>query len=105
MVNASAGRAKQVRISCADIMTIVAVHLRGGPCDGERPEPFDGTFPDTLDSITVVDHAHGLGHVYDVTTEVLTDDDGVPRTVVDFRESKEHDFSVEELSEPPSRAD
>ena len=52
-----------------------------------------------------MDHAHGLGHVYDVTTEVLTDDDGVPRTVLDFRESKEHDFSVEELSEPPSRAD
>jgi hypothetical protein len=35
-------------------MTIVAVHLRGGPCDGERPEPFDGTFPDNFDAITVV---------------------------------------------------
>jgi len=85
-------------------MTIVAVQLRGGPCDGERPEPFDGVFPDSLDAITVVDHARRLGHVYDVTNQVFTDDDGVARTVLDFRETKQHDFSHRELSEPPRRA-
>ncbi len=43
---------------------ISAVYLRGGPCDGEGPEPLPGTtFPDDLDAITVMDNAAGVGHV------------------------------------------
>jgi hypothetical protein len=37
---------------------IAAVELRGGPCDGQRPEPLPGTLmPGDLAAITVMDHA------------------------------------------------
>jgi hypothetical protein len=65
--------------------SIDAVHLRGGPCDGERPEPFDGDFPDTLVEIAVMDYAASVGHVYRVTADHLVDEAGVTRTVLDFR--------------------
>ncbi len=71
-------------------MAIGAVHLRGGPCDGERPEPAPGTtFPEELDTITVMNHSVGVGHEYRVTADLLIDDDGVRRTVCDFRRSVE----------------
>jgi hypothetical protein len=86
------------------MVTIGAVHLRGGPCDGQRPEPLPGTaFPDNLDSITVMDHAAGVGHVYEVTDEHFTDDTGTHRTVLSFRATVESDFSSPELPGPPSR--
>lgn len=70
--------------------TIGAVHLRGGPCDGERPEPAPGTtFPEALDAITVMDHSVGVGHDYRVTADRFIDDDGTRRTVFDFRRSVE----------------
>jgi hypothetical protein len=59
--------------------SIDAVHLRGGPCDGERPEPFDGDFPDTLVEIAVMDYAASVGHVYRVTADHLVDEAGVTR--------------------------
>lgn len=67
-----------------------AVQLRGGPCDGERPEPASGTsFPDSLDRITVMDHSAGVGHAYLVTDDRFTDDDGIRRTAFDFRGTAE----------------
>ncbi len=70
--------------------TIGAVHLRGGPCDGERPEAAPGTtFPEDLDAITVMDHSAGVGHNYRVTDHRFIDVDGMHRTVFDFRRSVE----------------
>ncbi len=75
-------------VSLERLATIAAVHLRGGPCDGERPDPTPGTaFPDDLDAITVMDHSGGVGHNYRVTADRLIDDDGVHRTVFDYRRS------------------
>ncbi len=71
---------------------IDAVYLRGGPCDGEGPEPLpDTTFPGDLDAITVMDHAAGVGHVYELAGERLNDDDGVWRTVLEFRRTVARD--------------
>jgi len=70
--------------------TIGAVHLRGGPCDGERPEAAPGTtFPEDLDAITIMDHSAGVGHNYRVTDHRFIDVDGLHRTVFDFRRSVE----------------
>ena len=70
---------------------IDAVHLRGGPCDGERPEPLPGTaFAPDLDAITVMDHAAGVGHVYELTSGRLTDD-GVRRHVLEYRRTVPRD--------------
>ena len=72
---------------------ITAVHLRGGPCDGERPQPLPGTeFPGRLEAITVMDHSAWLGHVYAVTDETLVDEDGVRRTVLDFERTVDGDL-------------
>jgi hypothetical protein len=65
---------------------INAVHLRGGPCDGEHPEPLPATaFPESLTAITVMDHTAWVGHVYGVTAETMVDDRDVVRTVLDFQ--------------------
>ncbi len=64
---------------------INGVHLRGGPCDGERPEPLPGTtFPPDLDAITVMDHAAGVGHHYEMTDESVRDDE-VRRRILVYR--------------------
>jgi hypothetical protein len=64
--------------------TIDAVQLRGGPCDGQRPEPLAGTtIPDGLEAITVMDHAAGVGHVYELTGNSLID--GTRRAILDYR--------------------
>lgn len=64
---------------------IDGVHLRGGPCDGQRPEPLpDTTFPDDLQAITVMDHSAGVGHLYEVTGDLVIDE-GVRRVVLDHR--------------------
>ncbi len=56
----------------ARMTAIDGVHLRGGPCDGERPEPMPGTtFPPDLDAITVMDHSAGVGHYYETTEEYI----------------------------------
>jgi hypothetical protein len=71
---------------------IDAVQLRGGPCDGDRPEPPDGTgFPNDLSAITVMDHTARVGHVYGVTADTLVDDHGVRRTVFDFERTVDGD--------------
>ncbi len=78
------------RLGTVPRMTISAVYLRGGPCDGERPEPAPGTrFPEDLEAITVMDHSAGVGHEYRVTGERLLDEDGTRRTICDFRRSSE----------------
>jgi hypothetical protein len=71
---------------------IEAVELRGGPCDGDRPQPFDGTFPDRLHAITVMDYATYVGHVYTVTPDTLVDDDGVSRRVFAFERTVDADL-------------
>ena len=66
--------------------TIDAVMLRGGPCDGERPQPIPGTtFPDDLDAISVRDFVAGVEHVYEVTGSAVTGEDGIPHAVLEFR--------------------
>ena len=67
-------------------MTVMeGVHLRGGPCNGERPEPLPGTtFPPDLDGITVMDHSAGVGHFYAMTEESVLDA-GVRRRILVFR--------------------
>ena len=73
------------------MQSIQAVHLRGGPCDGERPEPIPGTeFPVDLEAITVMDHAAGVGHVYEVTSDLRLDE-GVPRRVLAYRRTFSRD--------------
>jgi hypothetical protein len=72
---------------------IEAVELRGGPCDGDRPEPLDGTtFPDRLQAITVMDYTAYVGHVYAVTADTLIDDDGVARRVFAFERTVDADL-------------
>lgn len=64
---------------------IDGVHLRGGPCDGQRPEPLPDTrFPDDLQAVTVMDHSAGVGHLYEVTGDLVIDE-GVRRVVLDYR--------------------
>jgi len=64
---------------------IDGVHLRGGPCDGERPEPLPGTmFPPDLDGITVMDHSAGVGHFYE-TAEACILDAGLRRRILVYR--------------------
>jgi hypothetical protein len=71
---------------------IDAVHLRGGPCDGQEPEPLPGTtLPDHLHAITVMDHAAGVGHVYELTGSRLIDDNGLGRSVLGFRRTVARD--------------
>ncbi|HEV2784921.1 MAG TPA: hypothetical protein VGV67_00925 [Solirubrobacteraceae bacterium] len=66
--------------------TIDAVVLRGGPCDGERPEPIAGTtFPDDLDAITVCDFVAGVEHRYEVIGAPAIGEDGISRAVLEFR--------------------
>ena len=65
--------------------TIDAVVLRGGPCDGERPEPAPGTtFPDDLDAITVRDFVADVEHVYEVTGPPAIGEDGISRALLEF---------------------
>jgi hypothetical protein len=72
---------------------IAAVQLRGGPCDGDRPEPLpDAEFPDSLTAITVMDHAAWVGHVYRVTTDSIMDDAGVRRRVLAFSRTVDADL-------------
>jgi hypothetical protein len=73
---------------------INAVHLRGGPCDGERPEPLPGTggFQDSLSEIAVMDHTSWVGHICAITADTLVDDRGVRRTVFDFERSVDGDI-------------
>lgn len=69
-----------------------AVHLRGGPCDGQEPEALPGTtFPGDLRAITVMDHAASVGHVYELTGSRLIDDNGLGRTVLGFRRTVARD--------------
>ena len=82
----------------SSMVAIDAVQLRGGPCDGERPEPFDGMFPHTLSEITVMNHAAGVGYVYEITADKLTDEAGVTRTVLEFRRT----LPREALGLPPA---
>jgi hypothetical protein len=71
---------------------IEAVELRGGPCDGDRPRPLDGTeFPDRLRAITVMDYGAYVGHVYSVTPDTLIDDEGVSRRVFAFERTVDAD--------------
>ena len=71
--------------------TIGAVHLRGGPCDGQRPEPLpDTTIPGDLEAITVVDHATGASHVYELTGSWLTDG-RIRRRILDYRRTVARD--------------
>jgi hypothetical protein len=71
---------------------IEAVQLRGGPCDGDRPNPIpDSEFPDSLTAITVMDHAAWVGHVYGVTLESIVDETGVRRRVFDFERTVDAD--------------
>jgi hypothetical protein len=73
--------------------TITAVHLRGGPCDGDRPAPLPGIeFPDRLEAITVMDHTAWVGHVYAMTDETVIDEDGVRRTVLAFERTVDGDL-------------
>lgn len=66
--------------------TIDAVVLRGGPCDGERPQPIPGTtFPEDLDAISVCDFAHGVEHVYEMADFPAIGEDGISRAVLEFR--------------------
>lgn len=66
--------------------TIDAVVLRGGPCDGEQPQPIPGTtFPGDLDAIGVRDFVAGVEHVYEVTGSAVTGADGISRAVLEFR--------------------
>jgi hypothetical protein len=77
---------------------IEAVELRGGPCDGDRPRPFDGTeFPDRLQAITVMDYTMYVGHVYAATPDTLVDDDGVSRRVFAFERTVDADL----VRDPP----
>lgn len=71
---------------------IRGVHLQGGPYDGERPEPLPGTaFPHDLDAITVMDHATGVGYVYEVTSSRLIEG-GVRRHVLGYRRAVPRDL-------------
>ena len=84
---------------------IDAVHLRGGPCDGERPEPKPpgSGFPAALSAITVMDHTAWVGHVYAATTDTVVDDDGVLRTVFAFERTVDGDVvKASERPGPPS---
>jgi hypothetical protein len=70
------------------MVAIGSVLLRGGPCDGDRPEPAPGTtFPGNLDAITVMDHSAAVGHNYRVTDDQFIGDDGLRRTVFEFYRS------------------
>jgi hypothetical protein len=82
--------------------TINAVHLRGGPCDGDRPVPLPDTgFPDSLSAITVMDHTAWVGHVYGVTGDTLLDDRGVLRTVFAFERTVDGDLVKEGAQSGP----
>ncbi len=65
-------------------MTVIdGVYLRGGPCDGERPEPMPGTtFPPDLSAITVMDHSAGVGHFYETTEEECILEAGLRRRIL-----------------------
>lgn len=64
---------------------IDGVHLRGGPCEGERPEPLPGTtFPPNLDAITVMDHGARVDHRYEMTAESVVDA-GMRRRILVYR--------------------
>lgn len=83
-------------VSSLGMMQSDGVLLRGGPCDGERPEPLPGTtFSPHLDAITVMDHGAGVGHHYEMTDKFVFDADvrcrilvyrrTVPRAAVGMR--------------------
>lgn len=72
-------------VSSLGMMPSDGVLLRGGPCDGERPEALPGTtFPPDLRAITVMDHGAGVGHHYEMTDKSVLDAD-VRRRILVYR--------------------
>jgi len=82
---------------------IDAVRLRGGACDGDRPNPpADSEFPDNLTAMTVMDPAW-VGHVYGVALESIVDETGVRRRVFEFERTVDADAVREGAqADPPA---